>query len=108
MKKIWIGLVILLILNGVAYFMVMPKMTLKSYSEGYEKGLLEGTAAGNAQAKKEQKHLADSLNTAVKKKVVVPVKVSKPRPKVQPVNKNDINYNVYGNQVGEERKPVAE
>ncbi len=95
MKNIFIGLIIGVVLCGLAGFLALPGIKKTAYDsgveEGMKKGMAQGTTAGIAQgiaqlkAEQMQKHQQDSLAAVkrykeAKRKAAMRKPVEKPKP----------------------------
>jgi preprotein translocase subunit YajC len=97
------GLVLGVVICGIAWFMIMPGMKETSYKSGYDNGnkvgVTTGTAAGIAQAVAEaaEKRTEDSLAVEKKKMEASARAARKPRKVAPPVQ----NWHVINGKIGD-------
>ena len=108
MGKVFLGIVIGLVISFAIGFFVVKDMKEKSYEEGFSKGQKkgeeEGRLTGITQGKAEQKRYYDSVQVVVQQQLEA-AKLEEQKKVVRPKPVNyDINYNMYGNSVGEKRE----
>ena len=110
MKTILIGLIIGIVLSGIAFFLMMPGMKQTAYDSGYSNGNKAGISAGIttgigqgvAQVKAEQQHERDSVANAEKSKVEAMAKMARKQRKVV---KEVQNWHVIDGKIAE---PITE
>lgn len=104
MVKFILGVIFGIAIGAVFYLVSAPKISDKSYSNGYEKGVVAGSAKGMEECLTRQKKISDSIAAANKMAEAILSKKTIRKTTEPYKNPNDINYTVEGNQIKEERK----
>lgn len=94
------GLFLGLILGIAGFFIFSPGIEKKAFEQGIEEGRSKGIEEGILQAETARQKYEDSLKSVsiVQDTIVTPPEVTKPQKRRE---NNDINFRMYGNEVGE-------